>query len=317
MKSFFFFLCLFFLTNIYSQDINLNNEGFKIKLNVILPENLDQFNDTHLSRFNSKITNLVSEYGISGDDYSTGSFAIYPKILINEVNAVETGISNVYTANIDVSLYIKQLQKNTIFSSITFNIKGYGNSKDLAISNAIQNIPTNNEKINSFFINSKKKIIDYFNLTCNDIITKSSTLSQQKKYDQAISILIDIPEEVNCFNKVQESIIKYYKLYQESVCSSLLQKAKTRIAARAFIDALNVLNQIDPSTTCKIESDKLISICENNINEDVKRERRLDLLKYKNDIDLEKRRIDAARQIAIEYFKSRPRTITYNNLILY
>ena len=171
--------------------------------------------------------------------------------------------------------------------------------------------------INLFFINSKKKIIDYYNLTCNDLISRSVALSQQKIYNEAISLLYSIPEEVDCYNSAQESIVKYYKLYQETICISIIQKVKTSIASRDYEGALNLLMQIDPSTSCKSESDKFIDICEKNISVEVKRQRSLEMLRYKNNIDLEKRRIDASRQIAIEYFKSRPKTITYNNILLY
>jgi hypothetical protein len=317
MKTIFSSLCLFLTLCAYGQDSLLDIQTSKIKLNIILPENLDQINDNQLSRFNSKITSLVTESGISGDEYSSGSFLIYPKLLINEISAVETGISNVYTASLDVTLFIKQFEQNTIFSSTSITVKGFGNSKDLAIINAIQNIQISNEKIKSFFTISKKKIIDYYNTTCNDLINKSSTLSKQNKYNEAIGLLYSIPTEVNCYNIAQESIIKYFKLYQESICASLIQKVKTRIAARDFEAALNILMQIDPSTSCKSDTDKLIDICEKNISDEVKRQRGLEMSRYKDNVDLEKRRIESSKLIAIEYFKSRPKTITYNNLLRY
>jgi hypothetical protein len=317
MKAIFSSLCLFLTLCAYTQDSLLDIQISKIKLNIILPENLDQMNDNHLSRFNTKITSLVTESGISGDEYSSGSFLIYPKLLINEISAVETGISNVYSASLDVTLYIKQFEQNTIFSSASITVKGFGNSKDLAISNAIQNIQVSNEKFKSFFTISKKKIIEYYNTTCNDLINKSSTLSKQNKYNEAIGLLYNIPTEVNCYNIAQESIIKYYKLYQESICASLIQKVKTKVAARDFEGALNILMQIDPSTSCKLDTDKLIDICEKNISDDVKRQRGLEMLRYKDNVDLEKRRIESSKLIAIEYFKSRPKTITYNNLLRY
>jgi hypothetical protein len=200
----------------------MDSQFSKIRLNIILPENLDNLNDNQLSRLNSKITNIVTESGLSGDANGAGSFLIYPKVLFNNINTVETGIANVYTASLDITLNIKQMQKNTIFASTSFTIKGYGNSKDLAISNAIQNFPSNNEKLNLFFINSKKKIIEYYNLICNDLISNSSTLAKQKKYDEAIGLLYMIPYDVNCYNSVQEAIISYYKLLQESICNSLI-----------------------------------------------------------------------------------------------
>jgi len=299
-----------------SQNIQMDSQFSKIRLNIILPENLDNLNDNQLSRLNSKITNIVTESGLSGDANGAGSFLIYPKVLFNNINTVETGIANVYTASLDITLNIKQMQKNTIFASTSFTIKGYGNSKDLAISNAIQNFPSNNEKLNLFFINSKKKIIEYYNLICNDLISNSSTLAKQKKYDEAIGLLYMIPDDVNCYNSVQEAIISYYKLLQESICNSLILKVKTRIAARDFEGALNILMELDPSTSCKLEANKLIDICEKNISQEVVRQRRIELLRYRTDVELEKRRIDASRQIAVEYYRSRPKTITYNNLIL-
>lgn len=317
MRKLFFFTFYFFCSISISFCQNSQNESFKIPLRLILPENLDQLNSKLLSSFNSKITDIVTNTGLSGSENSYSSFLIYPKINIQEAQVVETGMKKLYNLTIEISLIIKEYESQIIFASTTFNVEGFGNSKDIAVSKAINTININTASFDTFISTAKSKIIKYYNTTCNTIISKAITVSKSNDFPQAISLLYSIPMEVDCHQTAQKYLIDFYKSYQNRVCNLKIQDAKTKIANRSFSEAMGILSTLDPLTACKSESDKLIAICAKQVSEQELRNYNESLMRYKNETELEKKRIDAIKDIAVEYYRSQPQTIIYNRLIIF
>jgi hypothetical protein len=148
MKKILFSLLILLSLNGYAQSYDVNE--FKIPLKVILPENLDILNSRELSGINTRITTLVTQTGLSGGTYAYTNFVIFPKILINSMDMVETGMSNIYKTSIDISLFVKDVENDIIFGTTTITINGNGLSRDLAIANAIQSFPKHDDKIDLF-----------------------------------------------------------------------------------------------------------------------------------------------------------------------
>ena len=164
MKKALFFSFIFLSINVFSQTSDLNE--FKIPLKVILPENLDILNERELSSINTKITNLVTQTGLSGGNYAYTNFVIFPKISINSIDMVETGMTNIYKTSIDISLFVKDVENDIIYGTTTITLNGSGLSRNLAIANAIQSFPKHDDKIDIFFKSSKIKIINFYNAKC-------------------------------------------------------------------------------------------------------------------------------------------------------
>ncbi len=311
MKKILFSLLILLSLNGYAQSYDVNE--FKIPLKVILPENLDILNSRELSGINTRITTLVTQTGLSGGAYAYTNFVIFPKILINSMDMVETGMTNIYKTSIDISLFVKDVENDIIFGTTTITINGNGLSRDLAIANAIQSFPKHDDKIDLFFKSSKSKIIDYYNAKCSTILEKADGLASQQRYEEAIGLVYSIPEEIACFSTGLKKVSTYYKAYQNRVCNSKIQAAKVKAASRDFVGALDILTDLDPLTTCRAESEKIIAKCFSNLTaEDVRNYKTL-LLFYQNENELEKRRIKAARDISVAYYRSQPSTIIYNS----
>lgn len=286
----------------------------KITLSVIMPDNVDGLDASQLSKMETKITQIVSATGIVTSGYNN-NFVIYPKFAIYETNTVEGGMQNIMVATCELSLFIKQVDNNIIYSTISKTLKGSGTNKETAITNAISKISINDQQFKVFIESGKRKIMAYYESKCSDIISKSDNLAKIQDYEQAFGLLMTIPEEVSCYNTVQEKSIKIYKSYQNQKCTKQLQDAKTQLATNNYNAALNTLSQVEPSTTCFNESQTLI----NNIaaKVDIEEKKRWDFKKevYNNNVALEKQRIDAVRDIAVSYYKSKPTTVNYTYLI--
>lgn len=298
----------------FSISAQTSSDVGKIALSVVMPDNVDGLDNSQLSKLRTKITQIVSSSGLAASGYNN-SFVIYPKFAIYETNVVEGGMQNITVTTCEVSLFIKQVENNILFSSVSKQVKGSGNNKQTSITNAISKIPTNDKQFQSFIETGKERIIQYYESKCSDIIAKSESLVKMQDYEQALGLLQTVPEEVACYNQIQEKSIEAYKAYQNQKCSTQIQEAKAALAMNNYKLSLQILSQIDPSTTCFNESQTLMKSAESKIDAEEKKQWDLQMKIYDDKIALEKQRINAIKDIAVSYYKSKPTTVSYNYII--
>ena len=311
MKKIILFLIIF----IVYHDVNAQStlEIGKISLSVIMPENLDGLNELQLSKLESKIIQIVTNSGVAASGYNN-SFVIYPKFEVYEENIVEGGMHNLIIVKSELSLFIKQVENNILFSSISKIRSGSGSTKLNAITNAISNIDINDNVFKTFVETGKGKIIKYYESKCIDIITKSETLVQILDFEQAIAQLMSVPEDVSCYIQVQEKSIEVYKAYLNQKCKSLVHSANISVTNNDYSKALETLNLIDPSSDCFKEGQIIMNKIESKIDEKQKRQFALQMKVYDDQVALEKQRTNAVKDIAVAYYKNKP-SLLYTYII--
>ena len=308
------FIIIAMLSTISSTIAQSSSDIGKIALSVIMPENVDGLDESQLSKMETKITQIVSSTGLAASGYNN-NFVIYPKFAIYDSSVVEGGMQNITVITCELSLFIKQVDNNIIFATISKSLKGSGKNKNTAITNAISKIPTNDQQFKLFVVTGKDKIIAYYETKCQDIITKSESLVKMQDYEQALGLLMTVPEEVSCYSKVQEKSIEAYKTYQNQKCKVQIQEAKTQLASNNYNYALQILSQIDPSTSCFKESQTLVTNLATKVDAEEKKQWDLKMKIYNDNVELEKNRINAVKDIAVAYYKSKPTTVNYTYLI--
>ncbi len=308
-------LILFLAFQVNSVFCQKDNFG-KIAISTVMPENVEGLNRSNLSKLETKITQILTSNGIGAKGYNF-NFVIYPVFEIYESKPVEGGMENLLLINCQLNLFIKNVNNNMIFASINKPLKGIGSEKQTALTNAISKINLKDADFQTFIETGKTKIIQYYESTCQDIISKSEGLVKMQDYQQALGLLMTIPEEVSCYKKAQEKSIEAYKAYQNQRCNVQLQQAKTELASNNYGSALNILSQIDPSTSCYKESQSLISSASTKVDAEERRQLELMMKVYNDAVALEKLRINAVKEIAVSYYNSKPTTVNYTYLIGY
>ncbi|MDX2048725.1 MAG: hypothetical protein SFU87_18200 [Chitinophagaceae bacterium] len=313
MKRFKFFLfCLFIFAKSNSQE---TSKLSTINLSVILPSNADGLNESNLSKLENKIIEAVTNNGVSADGY-TQNFVIYPKFEIYDEKESKGGLRNIKIINCNLSLFIKQLSTNIIFSTYSKNIQGSGYNKNEAINNAMSSIDPADPKIMEFVNNGKQKIIQYYQINCETIIRKAEAEKNIKNYECSLSILLSIPEEVpNCNTKAVANAKIVFLEFQKSQCEQYLQKAIAASAALYYDEALEYLSYIDPSGPCTIESKKLISVISSKVDADRKAKWDFLLKTYSDAVALKKLQLIAMNNLAIGWLKSQPSAATYITIV--
>ena len=286
----------------------------KIALSVIMPDNVEGLSSGNLAKLETKITQILTSTGLAATGYNN-NFVIYPKFAIYDVSVVESGMQDITISNCELSLFIKQVDNNVIFASISKPLKGSGKEKQISITNAISKINIKDVEFQTFIDNGKNKIVAYYEAKCGDIIAKAQGLVKMQDYEQALGLLMTVPEEVSCHSKVQEASIEAYKAYQNQKCIVQLQNAKTQLASNNYYNALEILSEIDPSTACFKEAQALVESAGAKVDQEEKKQWDLQMEIYKDSVALEKQRIDAVKDIAVAYYKSQPTTVNYTYLV--
>ena len=300
-------IILFITICVVSQIVKAQStsEIGKISLSVVMPENVDGLDVSQLSKLETKIIQIVTNSGI-GASGNNNSFVIYPKFAIYENNVVEGGMQNIIVVKSELSLFIKQVENNVLFSSISKLISGSGSSKLAAMTNAISKIDINDTDFKTFVETGKGKIIKYYESKCSDIITKSESLVKKQDFEQALGLLMSVPEEVACYNKVQDKSIEVYKAYQNQKCNTLIHDVNISVTNNDYSKALETLNLIDPSSACFKDAQAIMKKIEGKIDAEQKRQLALQMKVYNDQVALEKLRINAVKDIAVAYYKNRP-----------
>jgi len=312
MKHFYFILSILLFSVL--SNAQSNNEIGKISLAVVMPESINNLNESQLSKLETKISQIVTSAGVSDSGYNN-NFVIYPKFAINETSIVEGGMQNIIIVNVDLSLFVKQVDNNILFSTVSKTIKGSGGSKESAITNAISKIITNDVVYTVFIEKSKTKIINYYETKCSEIINKSDAFVKTQQFEQALGLLMSVPDGVSCHNQIQAKAIEAYKSFQKTNCIKQVQLAKNALATKDYSETLNLLSEVDPASPCFKESQSIAKSVESKINAEEKKQWDFQMKQYNDSVGLEKQRINAIKDIAVSYYKSLTTDINYTLIV--
>ncbi len=292
-------ISLFFWAGVNAQNTADTQDNYlgKITLSVTRPENPDGLTASQISKLQTRALAIAARNGIGGVSYST-NFVITPKLDIYDTEVAE-GMRNITVVTTELTLAIKQSNNGLVFSTYSKSIKGAGFNKEDALNNAISQINASDPKAKEFVEEGKKKILAFYNSKCSDILTEADKYAGMNNYERALAILMSVPVEATpCYNKIKDKSISIFKLYQKKQCQSQIQVAKSQIAGKQFMGALQTLSFIDPTSSCINESRSLIAATESKISAEEKRQWEMEKEKMKNNMEMERYQIDAMKSVA-------------------
>jgi len=274
-------------------------------ISVVMPEESDELDAGQLAKLETKIMRIVEASGVSASgEYS--NFVIYPKFDVYQSDIVEGGMQNITVTGTQLSLFIKQVDNNLVFSSITKNLKGSGNTKANSLTNAISTLDVNDPLLRKFVETGKSKIVAYYNAKCGSILASAENMAKKRDFEQALILAFAIPEGTSCYTTAQTKAIAYYKSYQNIKCLEEIKHTNLSLAENDYADAVNHLMAIEPGSACAKEAATLMKKIESKVNAEEKRDYDRRLKEYNDENALEKYRISAIRDIASAYYKSTP-----------
>lgn len=298
-----------------NAQVKLDDFG-RVILNTYIP-------DTNLipseakKALETKLNQITTNNGMGGS-------AANPRFIITAVLNVGTkdiisGPPQMIAQNIDITLFVGDAITNTVFSNTNISVKGVGTNENKALIDAIKNINPKNKDITAFLEEGKNKIISYYTTQCDFIIKDAETLAKQQKFEEAIYKLALVPEVCkDCYFKTSDLVGNLFQQKIDTDCKAKLAKAKLLWSGQQNQikeEVIELLSEINPNANCFNDAENFAKQISNKLKADEKVKLELALKKYNDKIDLEKRQINAYKEIAVEYAKNQPKTITYNNLI--
>lgn len=204
-----------------------------------------------------------SHFIASGEEQT---FRIVPRIDVLEEALLE-GLEKINVVKLELSVNIRQTEGGINFGTYSWTISGSGNSPERAYRSALSSLPRNDEMFVRFCSDIRPRINNYYAANCAQIIQRAQQFIYLNQFEEAILELIKVPTEAStCSAEVEEKLQQAYDAYQREYCGPMLQEARALQAIGKSDQALDILIQISPSSSCSEEARDLIEQIGNDIS---------------------------------------------------
>lgn len=261
----------------------------------------------------NKLQQIVTRNGIAGMSASK-RFVITANIeTVNKM--VVPSAPPMTTVKIQPTLYIGDIQTGNLYASYAYpSMKGVGADDNKAYIAAIKDMDISGSDIDSFITEGKNKIIEYYNSQIDFILDKAKSLADNESYDEAMEILIDVPEVcANAYKRAMEMISRVYQQKIDLEGASLLKQAERVWDSTGnydgAVEAADLLGQINPNAACIPKADSLSQSIAKRIKEIDAREWNFVVQQHNDEVAIRQNAINAAKEIGVAKAKQ---PITYN-----
>lgn len=245
-------------------------------------------------------------------------FILAAKFNVLERERIEGPPSKIVTV-LEFSIAIGNGESNQCFGSCSFEIKGIGETEQRAVLSALKNVKTKNPKIGELVKTATARIVAYYEEAGPKLIAQANALVTSKSYEEAISLLSQIPMECSHYSTAVSTINNAYQKHIDEDAQQILMKAKSMWATsqdeNVASDIVGLLSQIDPNASCFSEANSLVQQIGSRVQKlkdnALAYERKMAETAMKNEAELEKARIKSARDIAVAYANNQPKVEYY------
>ena len=315
-KIFVLIICFIYSSSIFAQNNAGSSDDFgRITLSTYIDKNKTQLPATAYNVLQNKLNNIVSQNRLGSSTAQRFIITANCNLLTKDITATAPPM-HAYT--LEVTFYIGDGIEGTLFSSYSIKSKGVGETEDKAYLAALKAVKTNNSEFVAFLNEGKNKIIEYYNSQCDFLITKAKSQASMENYDEALYMLVNIPEVCkDCFMKAQSELAGIYQSKIDKECTMMLNKARAAWVPRgnaddtraAALEASEMLSVINPYAACYGDALELMKQIGKKMEEIDKREWEFVKQMESNRHQEEMSAIKATKEIAIEQAKHQPQTI--------
>lgn len=345
MKKLFIFIQLTIFNNQLFAQTNLDDFG-RIVLASYVPENSGLPEESRQFLV-SRLSQVTSNFGIGSKD-PNARFVISAKVNVLTKDII-SGPPQKIAQQLEFILSIADVETQSIFSTISFQVNGIGNNENQAMIDAIKRIDITNLKVKSILEEGKNKIINYYSTNCDFIIKAALSDTKTGKYDKAIHDLTVVPEVCqSCYNKCLDLLTIIYQQKIDEEGRIILTKANSIWTAKlnnaAAEEVGELLTSIAPNSSAQKEAKVLIIKIDKKLKADQKARWKFKLKQYYDrlalkkesmriaeekskrnaiaseissyrNFELDKMRINSYREIAVTYANNQPKQITNNRYL--
>lgn len=297
-KLFVLSICsIFFSLGAYSQSsLGKTDDLGRIAIAAIVPDEAGIPGGAQ-QMLKNKLMQVATLNGLGGVE-SGSQFAIVPLVSIISKDVTPTAPPQI-ALKADVTLYIVDVLSHNIFSQTSIEVKGVGNTEDRAYSQALNNLNPRHGQFRGFVEKGKEKIVEYYNSQCDVIISSAKALAGQKKFEDALAILYNVPDvSRECFDKCMGISVDIYQEYANHKCNEYLSAAKAGWAGKDLNRVEENLGKITPDMACYPDAMQLVEQITAAVEAEGASSWTFKMKRYDDSIDLQKMKIEAGRDVA-------------------
>lgn len=268
------------------------------------------------TRLEGAITRALGSAGMTGAGYDAQFFVAGR--FDDAYNDIISGPSQKVVVKTTLTLFIGDAQSQKIFASKSFDLKGVGVSDEQAYTRALSQLNGRNKELMDFLHQGKQRIVDYYDANYSRILNDARKAMAARDYGQALFFATTIPSCCRGYAQAQNLAMQIYGQQADFQGQQLLARAKAAWAADPTADGAELahqyLVQIDPDAACYAQAAALSK----QISQTTQKQWEFEnVTKYKDQMALEQRRIDAAKETAVAWAKSRPKVVNRYHFIGY
>lgn len=301
-----FFISLFLQLTV----LNLSAQDCSITLDVVIPEHIAPLPEACRGVLQRKLNMITTQSGaiIGG----VTPFALTANVELLDKQVLSGNPSKIMN-ELGVTISVIDMNDGKVFTSTFLDIKAIGNNETKAYIDGINRINPQSPIIANFAEESKSKIISYYNTNYQAIIKNAESLASMKRYDEALSHMISIPECCVGFDSVISAALPIYSKYIDDMGAYNLEQAKRIWAAnqntKGGAAAGVYLSEIDPDAACYGAAQSLYA----EITKVCGDECTFYMKVHDDKVNLESQRIEAMRAVGVAYGNGQKESTT--NLI--
>lgn len=293
---------LFVLTNLSAQDCVL-------PISIALDEDFSNIPLAATKVAHNTLNRIATANGLTTESPTTPFVLTMHCDVLDKSNLPGPPIKTLY--NLGVTLYLADTYTQKKFATTYFELKGVGTGEVKSYINAFQKLTANRNDIIEMMEVGKQKMLSYYDSQYENIIKEAKRLVSIQNYEEALMSVLSIP----ICSKGGEAAAKYalsiYSKYLDRMNLLLLNKARALWSAgqdqQIAFEVCYLLSQIDPEAACYNDASKLMSEVKGQVRADIDFEMRQ---KYTDAVELETKRIEAARAVGIAFGKGQQPTTT-------
>ena len=220
----------------------------------------------------SKLQRVITSNGLA--ESAGQRFVLTPRFDIIESGVTSAGMM---LLKLEVTFIFGDVVEDKIYGSATINATGIGDSEEKCYVKAFQVLKPNHPTLSNMLNKAKADIITYYTDNSDFIIKDIDRLASMGQYQEAITKAVSVPPVCkDVYMLCQDKALEIYGMKTEALRKemdkqnqTILQKARSAWAVKndyaSAEAALNLLAQIDPDASCRVDADELLKVINNNL----------------------------------------------------
>lgn len=288
----------------------------QIMVSPYLPENMEGLTANNIKLLENRLSSIISQNGMMSAEGSRFILTMNWNVLEKEV--IGSG-PTVIMYKLEVGFFLGDGMTGTKYASTTISLKGAGNDEAKAVLNALKGINAYKADIGRLVKQGTSRIIEYYEGNRSQILASTKSLVSQKNYEEALWTLAQIPQEVSYYGEAQSLMAQAYRAQVNTNAAQQLQRARalwSTSPSRENAEAVMALvEDIDTSSTSYAGAQALMKEVKGRVKSLDDADRAEQMRQNAHERNMDRARLNAVRDIAVAYAKSRPRVI-YNTRII-